>query len=548
MGRILTTSTRQCQLVRRRALLPRWSQVAAVALALLLQGATVSCAGSVPGKHATVHTVLDPAALENLHRLANDGNANAQTTLGILLLEGQGVEKDTVAGTALLASAAAQGHAMAQHIMGLAYVAGKGVPRDLVKAAIWFGKAAAQNNTNAMVYLANMHQGGNGIPINVKRAFALRRHAAELGDARAQVQLGYMYAEGIGVQRDDKVAIDWYRKSAMQGNSTGQVNLGYMTETGRGVRPNEEEAADWYRKAAMQGEAVAQNNLAHFYASGVAVMRDYKQAAAWFRKAAEQGHVSAQISLGYLYRNGDGVPQNDMMASEWFRMAAMKGDFSAMIMMGSLYENGRGVAANKEAAAQWRRKAVEVQMAEKKKESGPTDAHAASMSREGLFLLQQARKEAIAAGPAVVQAVNMPQKSDGRLNAELILTDDPKRLRQDWESPQENLTLITVDRVRQSQSIHGYVIFSGCTPNAEHKCTIGLSYKVFFPDGSLHSMSTTGFPLNSADYEPDPALSFGIAVAIAPEHPVGDYTIQARVRDLNTDSTLELQRAFKVSK
>jgi hypothetical protein len=206
------------------------------------------------------------------------------------------------------------------------------------------------------------------------------------------------------------------------------------------------------------------------------------------------------------------------------------------------------VAVNRDAALGWRRKAVEQQLARKISEPGGAAGKAAAISREALFLLQEAKQEAASNPRMLTAAGGAPKNTNGKLEAELIVTDDPKQLQADWDSPNEHVDFRSVDGIRTAGAVHGYVFFKGCTANVEGKCTVSLNYKVFFPDGSLHSMSSTGFPLNNVPAERGLTLGFGMPVAIDAEQPVGTYVVQSRVRDLNSDATLDLQRSFTVSK
>lgn len=531
------------------AIVPRWLRgMTALSAAVLLHAVAPACWAAVTPAKPPMQVKVDPTALANVVLKAEKGDPEAQAALGLLLSAGYGMPQDDAKATEWLARAAAQGNAVAQDRLGVAYATGRGVPHNDGLAVEWFLKAAAQKNADALGNLADMYDAGRGVPKDEKRALDLNHQAAEEGDIRAQIYLGHLYSKGQGVQRDDKLALAWFRKGAVQGSDDGQLMVGYMTENGRGVAGDDRVAAEWYRKAAAQGNFFAEYNLGQAYLHGKSISRDYKLAAEWMRKAAEKGYAPAQIKLGYLYRNAMGLPQDDLLASEWYRMAAMQGDISAMTTMASFYDMGIGVKANKETAAEWRRKAVEHKMADLKNGKNTPGGNDPRISEVNLYLLNEGKRTAHAQGGDIVRAAMVAKKSDGTLEAELVLTDDPKKLRKDWESPEENLQLTTADSIRLGNSIHGFAIFSGCTRDAENKCTVAVSYQVYFPNGSLHSMSATGFPLNHVVVEPGSTLSFDIPVKVELTQPTGAYVIQARVRDLNTDSTLELQRAFLVSK
>ena len=74
------------------------------------------------------------AAHENFKPLAEQGFASAQTNLGVMYLNGQGVLQDYAKAVKWYRLAAEQGHATAQYNLGLTYGRGLGVPLSNVKA------------------------------------------------------------------------------------------------------------------------------------------------------------------------------------------------------------------------------------------------------------------------------------------------------------------------------------------------------------------------------------------------------------------------------
>ena len=235
------------------------------------------------GDYATVLQLMRP--------MADAGNTRAQTYLGVLYDNGQGVPQDDAQAVAWYRKAADQGDARAQTNLGAAYETGRGVARDLGQAAEWYRKAADQQHVAAEYILGKMYATGRGVPQDYGQAAEWFHKAADHGNAAAQFNLAYLYGEGKGVPQDRGQALAWYRKAADQGHTGAQTNLGAAYEAGHGVERDFAQAADWYRKAADQGNAVAQYNLGNLYGSGRGVPQDYGQAMAWYRKAAAQDHA-----------------------------------------------------------------------------------------------------------------------------------------------------------------------------------------------------------------------------------------------------------------
>ena len=182
--------------------------------------------------------------------------------------------------------AADQGNADAQSLLGFMYYQGQGVAQNYKEAARWYRKAADQGNVDARTLLGIMYEDGLGVPQDYREAARCYRIAADLGAAVAQSRLGDLYDFGHGVSRDFTEAARWYRKAADQGLAMAQVMLGMHYEKGQGVPKDYAEAARWYGKAADQGNADAQYFLGATYFLGQGVPKDYVQAYMWLNLAA----------------------------------------------------------------------------------------------------------------------------------------------------------------------------------------------------------------------------------------------------------------------
>ena len=89
--------------------------------------------------------------------LAEQGNVMAQTTLGVMYQEGQGVPQDYKEAFKWFRLSAEQGDAIAQCNLGGMYNEGKGVPQDYKEAVKWWKLAAEQQDEQAQFILERMH-------------------------------------------------------------------------------------------------------------------------------------------------------------------------------------------------------------------------------------------------------------------------------------------------------------------------------------------------------------------------------------------------------
>ena len=88
--------------------------------------------------------------MEELQRLADQGDAQAQFELGFRYAHGYGVSRDDQEAAKWYRQAADQGDGDAQHALGVMYDEGQGVPKDYVLAHMWLNLAAAKGGKDAV--------------------------------------------------------------------------------------------------------------------------------------------------------------------------------------------------------------------------------------------------------------------------------------------------------------------------------------------------------------------------------------------------------------
>ena len=124
---------------------------------------------------------------------------------------------DYATAVALLRPLAEQGHAGAQTSLGLLYIDGQGVPQDVAEALRWVHKAAEQGFADAQVVLGAVYtEAGLGVPQDHAEAVRWFRKAAEQGYAKGQVGLGIVYFQGRGVPKNYVLAYMWLDLAAAQ--------------------------------------------------------------------------------------------------------------------------------------------------------------------------------------------------------------------------------------------------------------------------------------------------------------------------------------------
>lgn len=114
-----------------------------------------------------------------------------------------------------------QGDAIAQNSLGVMYAQGKGVRQDYQKAVEWYTKAANQGDAIAQFNLGLMYSEGQGVRQDYQKAFEWYTKAANQGFAIAQYNLGWMYYNGQGVRQDYRKAKERFGLSCDNGHQLG---------------------------------------------------------------------------------------------------------------------------------------------------------------------------------------------------------------------------------------------------------------------------------------------------------------------------------------
>jgi TPR repeat protein len=143
-----------------------------------------------------------------------------------------------------------QGDAIAQTSLGLMYQEGEGTPKDEKKAFYWYSKAANQGLAIAQASLGLMYEDGEGTPKDEKQAFYWYSRAANQGLASAQARLGLMYEDGEGTPKDERQAYIWFSLADKNGISIGKAQKDLLAKklTPRDLESAQQAAAELHDK------------------------------------------------------------------------------------------------------------------------------------------------------------------------------------------------------------------------------------------------------------------------------------------------------------
>lgn len=108
-----------------------------------------------------------------------------------------------------------QGDRRAQSLMGLIYFNGDGVQRNGHEAMEWYRRAADQGDAEAQLKIGDMYFEGRAVAQDYSEAERWYHLAADQGSAAAQYNLGILYAKGEGVPLDNVLAHMWFNLAAV---------------------------------------------------------------------------------------------------------------------------------------------------------------------------------------------------------------------------------------------------------------------------------------------------------------------------------------------
>ena len=200
-----------------------------IALATVLVGISAL----IPGTRLHAQQPLADLPLDELRVLAEQGNAEAQNSLGTRV-------PDSAEAGRWYRLAAEQGHARGQFNLGDAYFSGWGVPKDEAEAVRWWHLAAEQGGAEEQLRLGIKYSYGRGVPRDHAEALRWMRLAADQGLADAEYRLGLLFLDSLdldslGVSQDD--AVRWRRSADHAGTPLRTVRSRGDVRERRGRQP-----------------------------------------------------------------------------------------------------------------------------------------------------------------------------------------------------------------------------------------------------------------------------------------------------------------------
>ena len=261
--------------------------------------------------------------------------------LGMLYLQGLGVDRDPVVAATYLKRSAARGYAPAQYQLARLLLESD-KPGSGQDAVFWLRAAANQSHGGAAYWLGSLYGEGKTVPQDVERALRWLRKADDAGFPAAAAHLARLEPDLQGfVREEDDIQLTARLKS---GRGTLEQRRVFFEGQKAFINQDYATAVNIWVPLAEDGVAKAQYGIAFMLESGWGVVQDAAEAAHWYKLAAQKGHRKAQFNLGKMYIDGAGIEKNRGIGLFWIQSSADLGEPRALEYMEKLQRAGPSVS------------------------------------------------------------------------------------------------------------------------------------------------------------------------------------------------------------
>lgn len=235
------------------------------------------------------------------------------------------------------------------YLVGILYIDGTGVEQDVPRGITYLTKASEAGHEGAGVELAKILGDPFKYPkqYNIVKSLEIYESVAEqqqnqprrnggVPDSRALTDLARVYYEGSEtIPRDIEKAYKYARKIAESiGEQYCQFIVGDILlrpPSGTSIKQDIQQSVFWLTQSGEQGFPLAIETLSRIYYEGKVkgIKRDYEQARQWCFMGDDiwpSGLGYCQMCLGDMYRQGLGVPKDLIRSFEYYQKAASQQD------------------------------------------------------------------------------------------------------------------------------------------------------------------------------------------------------------------------------
>nr|WP_319383069.1 tetratricopeptide repeat protein [uncultured Roseibium sp.] len=239
-------------------------------------------------------------SIEDIKRLAGEGDLYAMYALASAHLAGEPVPKDVDKGLSIYFELAEKEPYFAHEILGEIYLSGESVEPDYEKALDHFRKAIKAGNTSAHYHLAEMREYGLGVEQDYSKAAYQYSKSIDAKHFGGLTNLGILHRDGAGVEQDHEEAIRLFRRAEELEIRGGAANIGWMQLHGLGLPKDASEGLALIEAAADEEDAYGAYYLAKLLEEGDIVAQDRGRALELYGIAAERRFFPARVAVKRL--------------------------------------------------------------------------------------------------------------------------------------------------------------------------------------------------------------------------------------------------------
>jgi len=347
-------------------------------------------------------------AMSWYRKAAKQGHMQAQTTLGLLYIDGKYMERKPKLAAKYLLMATRNQQALSDPKKEQSKKSKKKTEKDTEKVEptdyekgiaaykkkdyfsalkYWLPLSDKRNN-EADYMIGKLLLDKELGPVDGSKAAFWFKRAADNNHLESQTQLGLMYLNGDLIKRDLIVASNWLLEATQNKSlaslndgengivkdakkkdknkdkkkSAKQLQLEYEELFNKGLRAygrkDYEKAIMHLYPLALKDDDEAQLVLGDIYVREEGVYKDVKKGLDWYERAIAQDNIKAARTLGLMYLNGDFVKQDSKKAVSLLLKAARLGDVESQLTLGNYYISSKKTDYNPSKGAYWLEKAA----------------------------------------------------------------------------------------------------------------------------------------------------------------------------------------------
>lgn len=322
---------------------------------LQLLGATLLCCAVLNGGAARAEnngqSETSVSVYKSLLPKAEAGDVEAQTTLGLMRLRGDVVERNLKIARVWLGKAAVQNHTPAQYYLGQLLLldvfnaSQADLNKQLTEGMGWLRRASRdQHHPSQLLYSQTLLESQLESPFNHSKVEA-QQHL----DACAEV---YLPCTEYALKRLDSGGEEIYcpTNEFCEQKKRLLYTLANAENAHARYRLSKFEGEDrmfWVRRAARLGHPKASHELAELVLlEKVPLQPEDPAVLALLNTAAQQGLLDSMYLLGSLLYEGTRFPVNKPLGLQWLKLAAQRGHEPSVELLVQLKEPADNISAN----------------------------------------------------------------------------------------------------------------------------------------------------------------------------------------------------------